>query len=430
MNQYIILLFTTLGLCACNQLAYAAQPADSAKVYFKLGHRQYSPELGNNAASMNRFIDVVRRADADSNINNIEIRAYASPDGTNTANERLSINRSKSVADYITEQTGISASLIDMLPEGIAWQERTAIVEKRQDVPYHNEVLRVLKETPVWVFDNRGVVIGSRKKALMDLRQGVPYRWLFANVFPNLRNAVAVSLYLKNNGKNNIQPDPATNQQQENATNIVTDTTSVYGTEVITDTITTAIAQAETFDNIAPCIPEHRFALKTNLLYDALLMPSLEFEWRINNKWSVAIESDLAWWKNDPKHKYYQIMYIQTEVKWWLLSKGPWHGMYAGAFAGGGKYDLENGKKGYKGEGAITGLSVGYMWPIARNLSLEAAIGVGYMYTRYKEYRPYDGHYLYERTATTNYFGPLKAKFAFVWRFGDIKCNKKKGGLQ
>ncbi len=170
MNQYIILLFTTLGLCACNQLAYAAQPADSAKVYFKLGHRQYSPELGNNAASMNRFIDVVRRADADSNINNIEIRAYASPDGTNTANERLSINRCNAVADYITEQTGISASLIDMLPEGIAWQELTAIVEKRQDVPYRDEVLRVLKETPVWVFDNRGVVIGSRKKALTPRR--------------------------------------------------------------------------------------------------------------------------------------------------------------------------------------------------------------------------------------------------------------------
>ena len=78
-----------------------------------------------------------------------------------------------------------------------------------------------------------------------------------------------------------------------------------------------------------------------------------------------------------------------------------------------------------RGEGGMAGLSFGYMWPITRNLSLEAAIGAGYMYTRYKEYEPYEGHYLYMRTKSMNYFGPLKVKFQLVWRFNDINKHKK-----
>lgn len=379
---------------------------------------------------MNRFLDVVRRADADSNINSIEIRAYASPDGANAANKRLSVNRCKAIADHIIENTGIAAQLVNLQPEGIAWQELTAMVQQRSDVPYRDDILRVLTQTPVWIFNNKSEVIGSRKKTLMDLHGGIPYRWLYDNLFPTLRNAVAVSLYLKNSTADNTPIEALTDNQTENSAQPQSETQIIVSPENNVETIPTTIQPVQTADDIVPCTPEHRFALKTNLIYDALLMPSLEFEWRINRRWSVAVEGNLAWWKNDPKHKYYQLMYIQPEAKWWFRTKGPWHGMYAGIIAGGGKYDLENGKKGYKGEGGIAGLSFGYMWPIARNLSLEAAIGVGYMYTRYKEYHPYDGHYLYERTSTTNYFGPVKAKFAIVWRFGDIKCNKRKGDLQ
>ena len=65
------------------------------------------------------------------------------------------------------------------------------------------------------------------------------------------------------------------------------------------------------------------------------------------------------------------------------------------------------------------------MWPVSRCISLEAGLGVGYLYTRHREYIPYDGHYLYQRKSTFNYVGPLKLKFSIAWRFDDI--NKKKG---
>lgn len=39
----------------------------------------------------------------------------------------------------------------------------------------------------------------------------------------------------------------------------------------------------------------HQLVLKTNLLYDAALMPSLEVEYLINDRWSVNLEGEMAW---------------------------------------------------------------------------------------------------------------------------------------
>ena len=173
--------------------------------------------------------------------------------------------------------------------------------------------------------------------------------------------------------------------------------------------------------------PAHRrplhFALKTNMLLDAALMPNIELQWLVNDKWSAALEADVAWWKPDYK-KVYRIALISPEVRYHFRQRAQWHGMYVGAFAGGGLYQLEWKHDGYKGEGFMAGLSFGYMWPIRHNLSLEAGIGAGYMHTRYKVYDSLDGHKLYMRTKSLNYFGPLKLRLSLAWRF-DIMAKKK-----
>lgn len=158
--------------------------------------------------------------------------------------------------------------------------------------------------------------------------------------------------------------------------------------------------------------------IKSNLVYDAVLMPSLEVEYRFNDRWSAALEGNMAWWHNNGKHKYYQLATLIPEVRYWFRPQGDRRGHYVGLFGGGGWYDLENGGTGYKGEGGMAGVSYGYMFPVGKYFAFEAGIGVGFMTTRYEEYLPIDGHYVYQQTSRTNYFGPLKLKFAFVWNIG------------
>lgn len=158
--------------------------------------------------------------------------------------------------------------------------------------------------------------------------------------------------------------------------------------------------------------------IKSNLIYDVLLMPSLEIEYRFNDRWSAAVEGNMAWWHNDGKHKYYQLATIIPEARYWFKPQGSRRGHYVGLFGGGGWYDLENGNTGYRGTGGMVGASYGYMFPIGKYFAFEAGIGVGFMTTKYEEYLPIDGHYVYQQTNRTNYVGPLKLKFAFVWNIG------------
>lgn len=427
MKPFIVLLITGTLTAAT---AAAQVPADSAKVYFRLGHRQYDPSFENNSSGMNPFVNEVKRHNAASNIERITVRSYTSPDGSNAANERLSRNRCRTISEYLLNETGIDPSLIHTEAEGIAWDELLRMVQADAGVPYREEVLELLRTTPVWVFDDDNRVVGGRKKSLMELRGGVPYRWLYTNIFPALRNAVAVSLFVK-------QPD-ATAEPAPAAPEKLEKTESLGNPENLEN-----LEEPEQHENLgnpaetevetlpASHTPWHRLAIKTNLLYDAILMPSLEVEYRFNDRWTANAEGDVAWWHNDPKHKYYQVMILSGEGRYWFkhYNNRPWHGFYVGAFGGGGKYDLENGNRGYKGTGYMAGISAGFMFPVSRNISFEAGLGVGYLTTKYEEYLPFEGHYVYQQTSRTGYFGPLKLKFALVWRLWDINKNKKGGAV-
>lgn len=431
MKPFIVLLIS--GTLAAATAA-AQVPADSAKVYFRLGHRQYDPSFENNSSGMNPFVNEVKRHNAASNIERITVRSYTSPDGSNAANERLSRNRCRTISEYLLNETGIDPSLIHTEAEGIAWDELTRMVEADTSVPYREEVLELLRTTPVWVFDDDNRVVGGRKKSLMELRGGVPYRWLYTNIFPALRNAVAVSLFVKQPDAT-AEPAPEKNEKTESLGNLgnpenpenLEKPEQPENLEQPENPGNPAETAAETLP--ASHTPWHRLAIKTNLLYDAILMPSLEVEYRFNDRWTVNAEGDVAWWHNDPKHKYYQVMILSGEGRYWFkhYNNRPWHGFYVGAFGGGGKYDLENGNRGYKGTGYMAGISAGFMFPVSRNISFEAGLGVGYLTTKYEEYLPFEGHYVYQQTSRTGYFGPLKLKFALVWRLWDINKNKKGG---
>ena len=160
------------------------------------------------------------------------------------------------------------------------------------------------------------------------------------------------------------------------------------------------------------------WVLKTNLLYDALLSPSIEAEYRFSTHWSAHVDFAIAWWSNKNKHKYYQLVQLSPEARYWFNGKQAWKGHYIGAFVGAGHYDLSGGEDGYKGEFMMAGLSYGYMFPIGRYLSLAAGIGLGYLNTEYEEYLPIEGHYVYQQKSRTGYVGPVKAKLSLVWHIG------------
>lgn len=430
MNKIGLCLFC----CLSGSFLFAHSQEDTLQVYFRRGYAVLEPELRGNRETLEGLVVRLEafRDDTAGCVSQLSLRGNASPDGTAAANVRLTRKRVEAVLSYLRQWVEIPDGLVEVQANGFDWEGLQLRVEDDPECPARQEVLEVLSDTPEWMYDAQGHIVDGRRKRLMDLRGGVPYGYLAEKVFPDLRN---VSIILYGQG-DQLQaqkeaPDPSDGRSQATVVGGVSDTQTVaepMGEAVPEQTSSGKDPEGVRKEEIAGDTlvqpPWHRLAIKTNLLYDAILMPSLEVEYRIDDRWSVAVEGSVAWWKRDRRHKYYQIATILPEGRYWFGTKKPWHGHYVGVFAGGSWYDLENGERGYKGEFFTTGVSYGYMFPIGRSLSIEAGLGVGFLYTTYEEYLPIDGHYVYQQTSRTNWFGPVKVKLALVWRLWD----GKKGG--
>ena len=379
---------------------------DTVLVHFYQGWSRISPALKENRRALDSIAHIVKNYSRDPRFR-MHVTGWASPEGVSTFNLTLSYDRAAAIRSYIEERAGLRLpdTGVTLTGMGIDWNGLDSSLVRSEDFAGRNEVLSIIRTVPIWHSEG-GKVTGGRKKALMELEGGEVYEWLTLNHFAPLRRAEIILEYV---------PMPSVEAVPAHVSEVA------------------ALDDRKLPSPPSPeHIPLHRLALKTNLLYDAILMPSLEIEYLINSRWSIAAHSDVAWWSKDSEHRYYQIAAIYPEARWWFHTRNPWHGHYLGLFAGGSWYDLENGGRGYKGEGGFIGLSYGYMFPISRSLSFEVGLGAGYMFTRYEEYLPvpYMGgtHYVYQQTSQMHYFGPLKVKFAFVWRLWDADYNKRKKG--
>lgn len=405
---------------------------DSTRIYYRLGYRYVDTSLRGNGEVLKNLCAKIEKALQEETLEKVVIYAYTSPDGTNKANTALAARRADSLESWILRNTVLPGKLLEKNSGGIAWDLLREAVSK-SEMQYKEEVLRILDNTPIWVFDGNSRVVSSRKKELMDLKVGVPYRYMYEHLFPDLRSSIAILLYIRvQEPQAEEEIEPAAPEESEPVAP-EEDMTPVAPQENVKPVAPEEKAIPEAGDDATSVAPEkgyeplHRLALKTNIIYDLALMPSLEVEYMIDDRWSVNAEGEVAWWRKESKHKYYQIATLSPEIRYWFKTKKRWHGHYVGLFGGGSWYDLENGRRGYKGEFWKAGLSYGYMFPIGRSLSFEAGLGLGFLRTWYEEYLPIDGHYVYQQSSRTNWIGPVKLKFTLVWRLWDENRSKRGG---
>ena len=208
------------------------------------------------------------------------------------------------------------------------------------------------------------------------------------------------------------------NDTNANGTELTDNTAIIGSTKVTGNAPTTGSANA-----IAPGKSRRRplFAVKTNLLFDAALMPNIELEVPIGKRWSLNGEYMFPWWLINDDRYCLQILMGGLEVRYRpgkRSGRDVLTGHFIGLYAGGGKYDLQWDKNGYQGEFFIAaGVSYGYAHSIARNLRLEYNIGIGMLRTDYRHYHSRDNHrtLLWQENGEYTWLGPTKLKISLVW---------------
>jgi outer membrane protein OmpA-like peptidoglycan-associated protein len=174
------------------------------------------------------------------------------------------------------------------------------------------------------------------------------------------------------------------------------------------------------------------FSLRTNLLYDALLVPSLGFEWRVSDEWGVMVNGAWSYWCTHSAHRIQDVWIVNPEVRRYM---GGRKRFYVGLAGSVGSYNLHNlgliGKMlpqkntGYHGDFWNAGAVAGYQMKLADAFSLDLNIGLGYNSYEHTRYTVVEkGLLTYTKTlgeGGRGRFGPTQAGVTLAWHFGKPK---------
>ena len=403
----------TICLFLYGWTAGAQEVRDSVRVHFRQGYSTFSPAQYNNQSTLDSMLSRMWQYTSDSSLrlSHISIIGGASPEGSIPLNKRLSQKRAKSLRTYLQERLLLPDSLIHSSFVGRDWNGLIKSAATTDSLPYQEETLALLRQIATDTLSKSGK---DPLNDLIRLRGGIPYRHMYRHLFPELR-AVKVLFHY------------------EPAQTFIHDTIYQTDTVYLHDTIYIAVPQKITQTEEATARRPYYLSIKTNMLYDLLLVPNIGVEVYLGKSWSAGGNWMYAWWKTDRKHRYWRTYGGDLYLRRWLGSKAkakPLTGHHLGLYGGIVTYDFELGGRGYLGDkwSYHAGIEYGYAHPIARRLNLEFNIGIGYLGGEYKEYLPIDNHYVWQATKRRHWFGPTKAEISLVWLIGRGNINQGKGG--
>lgn len=392
----------------------AQESADSARIYFRQGDAEVNLGLNGNRINITPILSTIRRGAVPRTVN---VVGAASPEGSTTINASLSQRRADAIFSLLSDSVAIPEDITGFTFIGRDWKGLREMVENDPDVPSRQEVLSLL-DSIISAIDSGESDNEANLTALRGIGAGRPYAYMYRNMFPTLRTSRLYITYTPS-----LTPVPTT-------PSLLTLPSSVIPAAHLS--ITPAEAHKPFY-----------MALKTNMLYDALAIPSISAEFYLGKNWSLVANWMYGWWDNDHRHRYWRAYGGDLAVRRWFGAKAkekPLTGHHLGVYAGVVTYDFEFGGKGWMGGipggtlwdrcNTVAGIEYGYSLPIARRLNIDFTIGVGYMGGKLVDYVPGDGFYLWKKTRHLNWFGPTKAEISLVWLIGRGNYNAKKGGLK
>ena len=333
------LIVSAFMLIGCIQ-AFGQENRKEVCIGFPVGNSTLDTAYGNNAASLSDVVSFLESVKKDSTLELVEVSfcGSASPEGGLSLNRKLAEKRRNSLERYVRERISLPNGVISR-PEGfIAWERLAELVEV-SDMPHKEEALDVLRNVPEFTYNNKGVLVDSRKKRLMELQYGRTWRYMHKHFFGQIRNASVILVTVRQ--KPVIEEKKVVMEEKEEPV-------------VPAPADTTAVVEDE--DTLVAISPETSkpfyMALKTNMLYDVLAVLNIGAEFYLGKNWSISGNWMYGWWKKNSSHRYWRIYGGDLAVRYWLgkkASEKPLTGHHIGIYGQAFTYDFEWGGKGYMG---------------------------------------------------------------------------------
>lgn len=192
MKKFLLVLFlSTLSAFAAYAQVSREDVEKSVKVYFRQSESKLDVNYMGNKAALQKFAEEVKMYynDPTARFGQVHIISGVSPEGTKQINDHIARMRAQAIVSWINNEIkGDVGYRVETM--GVDWKKLTEMVEADVNVPYRDEVLDVLVNLPVSTIKN-GVELTPRYTALRSMRNGVPYKYIFDNLFSQMRFAAA-----------------------------------------------------------------------------------------------------------------------------------------------------------------------------------------------------------------------------------------------
>ncbi|GHT62686.1 hypothetical protein AGMMS50239_16680 [Bacteroidia bacterium] len=375
--------------------------------FFRIDSEQLERDFKTNLQAFEALDFLLNMPEVYTHIDSILITGAASPIGTPDHNRALSIARAKAMEAYILwKHPGFDRNRIDEKAAGIDWEGFQSLVSRDAGVPDRGKILYLSGRTQ------------NEELLLRELRSLPPatQRYLRANIFSQLQY---VSVRLLMDDGSYIPP-----LEDSSPLDFFKDLKDFKVLKDLKDT-----ARRDTPVQVPVNKPSHRvFAVSTNLLYDAALLPNLSIELAFNRQ-SLLLQGAWSWWDTgSPNYWSHRIQMLWIENRyWWGDRPQALTGFFTGIYGAVGTYDVRLFPKGGEPLGFLSnlsysaGLTGGYSLPLSRRWNLNFNLGVGYLGGEYNEYNHSSCADCYPKRSTKQrrYIGPTQAAVSIVYKLND-----------
>lgn len=434
-----VLIPVMLMLLLCSTVVSAQEisevyvTSDTLQVYFRQGNIRLDPSFRDNGTRLEEFSEHFKTLldNPQSKVRSILIVSGASPEGSSTHNRYLSENRAKVVCDYLIGNGLAKPSDIEIESRGVDWNGLADRVWE-SDLPYRDEVLEIL-ELPEWIHKG-GKIVDSRKARLMNYQGGRVWNELFDLYFADLRGTrvmIAYNIYKQKKIKKKVKPAVVLPTESIVIAPPVLTPTLPEPMLVIIELTEIEPEEIEPEEEVIEIKPKKNFylAIKSNLLYDAAVIPNIGAEIGIGKGFAISGNYQNIWLRDDAWTHWYRVEGFEAGIKWYInKDKRPFHGNHLEVYGQMLTWDITIKGRGYLAERWAYGggLSYGYALPIGKRFNLDFEIGVGYLTGNMHEYIPQDGHRVWQLVKNFSWIGPTKIGITLQWLIGRGNSNERR----
>lgn len=368
-GKKIVPILLLMLLFPCQSLAARAK-ADTITVRFRINESRIDTAFADNAEALRRLSEMLDEGVSDT----LHVFASASPDGRTAANRELARRRGQALADFISERClGIYCHVH---ASAAGWDAVLASAKADTGMDDRAEAEALLEKPHANP--------AGTQAALKQLGHGSSYRYIACRHLPDLRYARCV----------------------------------VPSSQAILPDSCVGIFPVQAF---FPGMPEERacppfgaqekparWRISTNLLYWAALAHNVGVEYDINDRQSLTLGGECAWWSKLSRQRVYRWMAAELAYHCYFRRHARHKGFFMGAYVQTGEFELMFSRKNRKGEFTGGGLCAGYRWLFRERLSLSAEVGVGYLYTDYRYALDMDGILIRQGRNYHHYVGPSR----------------------